>query len=167
MWIVARYKPNELKLLKECFFKILGEMPEFYNPKVKYERYVNNRLKMFQKNILDNYLICKHDNFNDARLVNALKNSRGLVYFLQGYKSNQRELDNFVKFCKSNEDKNGFLKQSFFRIIINNKAKFTSGPFTQMIFEILEDKGRKLKILLNNIKMTIPKQSGNFLYSHI
>jgi len=57
MWVVLKYKPKEFEILKDSFFKILGEMPEFYNPKYKYERYINNKLKTFEKNILNNYLI--------------------------------------------------------------------------------------------------------------
>ena len=44
---------------------------------------------------------------------------------------------------------------SFFKIIKKTKAKFISGPFTQMIFDIIEDKGKKLKILLDNINNII------------
>ena len=166
MWIVAKYKPNEFRILKESFFKILGEMPEFYNPKIKYERYIKNKLKVFEKKILDNYVICKHDKFRDHTLVNVLKSSRGLIYFLNGYESNQKELNNFVKLCKSYEDEEGFLKQNFFKTK-KNKAKFISGPFTQMVFDIIEEKGLKLKILINNMNMTISKRSSNLLYSYI
>ena len=166
MWIVAKYKSNEFRILKESFFKILGEMPEFYNPKIKYERYIKNKLKVFEKKILDNYVICKHDKFRDRTLVNVLKSSRGLIYFLNGYESNQKELNNFVKFCKSYEDERGFLKQDFFKTK-KNKAKFISGPFTQMVFDIIEEKGLKLKILINNMNMTISKSSSNLLYSYI
>ena len=166
MWIVAKYKPNEFRILKESFFKILGEMPEFYNPKIKYERYIKNKLKVFEKKILDNYVICKHDKFRDRTLVNVLKSSRGLIYFLNGYESNQKELNNFVKLCKSYEDEEGFLKQNFFKTK-KNKAKFISGPFTQMVFDIIEEKGLKLKILINNMNMTISKRSSNLLYSYI
>ena len=98
MWVVLKYKPKELEILKDSFFKILGEMPEFYNPKYKYERYINNKLKTFEKNILNNYLICKHDKFKDSKIVNILKNSRGLIYFLNGCEFNQKELEEFVKF---------------------------------------------------------------------
>ena len=164
MWIVAKYKTKEFEILKESFFKILGEMPEFYNPKIRYERYIKNKLKVFEKNILENYLICKHDKFSDRALINVLKNSRGLTYFLSGYEFNQKELDKFIKFCKSHEDKNGFLKQDFFATK-KNKAKFISGPFTQMIFDILEDRGKKLKILINNLNITIHKNSSNLLYT--
>ena len=167
MWVVLKYKSKELKILKDSFFKILGEMPEFYNPKYKYERYINNKLKTFEKSILNNYLICKHNKFKDPKIVNILKNSRGLIYFLSGCEFNQKKLEEFIKFCRLNEDANGFLTQSFFKIIKKTKAKFISGPFTQMIFDIIEDKGGKLKVLLNNVNMTISKSSKNLLYSYI
>ena len=167
MWVVLKYKPKEFEILKDSFFKILGEMPEFYNPKYKYERYINNKLKTFEKSILNNYLICKHNKFKDPKIVNILKNSRGLIYFLSGCEFNQKQLEEFIKFCRLNEDANGFLTQSFFKIIKKTKAKFISGPFTQMIFDIIEDKGGKLKVLLNNVNMTISKSSKNLLYSYI
>ena len=167
MWIVAKYKTKELETLKKVFFQTLGDMPEFYNPKIKYEGYVNNRLKTFKKNILDNYLICKHSKFNNSGILSLLKNSRGLIHFLSGSEFNQKELNNFVNICKSNEDSNGYLTQNFFEISKNTKAKFISGPFTQMIFDIVENKGKKLKILLNNINMTITNNSNSLLYSRI
>ena len=167
MWVVLKYKPKEFEILKDSFFKILGEMPEFYNPKYKYERYINNKLKTFEKSILNNYLICKHNKFKDPKIVNILKNSRGLIYFLSGCEFNQKKLEEFIKFCRLNEDANGFLTQSFFKIIKKTKAKFISGPFTQMIFDIIEDRDGKLKVLLNNVNMTISKSSKNLLYSYI
>ena len=167
MWVVLKYKPKEFEILKDSFFKILGEMPEFYNPKYKYELYINNKLKTFEKSILNNYLICKHNKFKDPKIVNILKNSRGLIYFLSGCEFNQKQLEEFIKFCRLNEDANGFLTQSFFKIIKKTKAKFISGPFTQMIFDIIEDRGGKLKVLLNNVNMTISKSSKNLLYSYI
>ena len=167
MWVVLKYKPKEFEILKNSFFKILGEIPEFYNPKYKYERYINNKLKTFEKSILNNYLICKHNKFKDPKIVNILKNSRGLIYFLSGCEFNQKQLEEFIKFCRLNEDVNGFLTQSFFKIIKKTKAKFISGPFTQMMFDIIEDRGGKLKVLLNNTNMTISKSSKNLLYSYI
>ena len=167
MWIVVQYKTKEFKILKESFYKILGEMPEFYVPKVKYEYFINNQLKVFEKNILSNYIFCKHSTFQNAKSVNALKNSRGLIYLLNNFQFNQNELEKFISFCKINEDKDGFLKQSFFKIAQKTKAKFISGPLTQMIFDIIEDKGKKLKISLNNLNVTISRSTKNFLYSYI
>ena len=50
--------------------------------------------------------------------------------------------------------------------MIIKKAKFISGPFTNMIFEILEKQNNKIKILINNIVTTIPNKS-NYLYQPI
>ena len=100
-------------------------------------------------------------------MVSLLKNTRGLIYFLNGCEFNQKEIIIFIKFCKSNEDSSGYLTQSFFSLIENTKAKFISGPFTQKIFDILENKAKKLKIIVNNINITISKKSKNLLYSYI
>ena len=50
MWVVLKYKQKEFKTLKRSFFKILGDMPEFYNPKIKYEKFINNKLNVYEKN---------------------------------------------------------------------------------------------------------------------
>ena len=167
MWTVIKYKTHEFYNLKNSFIKILGDQPEFYNPKIKYEKYINNKLKIYKKDILDNYLFCWHDKFNDKKKINLLKNSPGVIYFLQGYQSNQKDLKSFINFCKSNEDSTGFLMQSFFSIVKKTKGKFISGPFTQMIFDILENKEKKLKVLLNNVNVTISKKTKSLLYSYI
>ena len=122
MIIVAKYKPQQFEILKESFMKILGEMPEFYTPKIKYQKYVKNKLVFFEKKILENYIICKHDKFKDKALISLLKNLKGLSYFLSGYEYNQKELNSFVNYCKSHENKEGFLRQDFFTVTNKNKA---------------------------------------------
>ena len=165
MWAIIKYKTNEFSVLKDSFKRILGDTPIFYNPKIKYEKYQNNKLKVYEKNILENYLICKHNKFNDNRIIALLKNSRGLSYFLNGFQLNQKDIVKFVQHCKFHENRNGFLSQSFFDITKKNKVKFISGPFTQMFFNIIEDKGKKIKGIINNINLTISKKSNNFLFS--
>tara|TARA_B100001750_G_C15308614_1_gene496027 strand:- start:69 stop:566 length:498 start_codon:yes stop_codon:yes gene_type:complete len=165
MWVVIKYKSKEFKTLKNNFFKVLGNSPEYYCPKIKYQKYINKKLKFFEKDILDNYLVCKHEKFKDSKIINLLKNTPGLIYFLSGHQFNQKELNNFVEFCKSNEDSYGFLCQSFFNAVEKTKAKFVSGPFTQMMFDIVERKGKKLRVLLNNINVTITTKKSNLLYS--
>ena len=44
MWIVAKYNINELKIMKDNFIKVLGETVEFYNPKIRYQKYVKKNL---------------------------------------------------------------------------------------------------------------------------
>ena len=116
MWIVAKYKLKELETLKESFSKIIGDMPEFYIPRIRQEYYINNKLKNIKKNILSNYIICKHSKFKDLKFLNRLNNSRGLIYLLKDSNLNQNNLESFVKFCRSHEHSSGFLRQTFFEI---------------------------------------------------
>ena len=53
MWVIIKYKSKEFETLKDSFYKVLGEMPEFYSPKYKYQKYVNNKLKQFETKILN------------------------------------------------------------------------------------------------------------------
>ena len=48
-----------------------------------------------------------------------------------------------------------------------NKLRFMSGPFSKMIFEIIENSNNKIKILKNNLNITISKNQDNPLYSYI
>ena len=50
--------------------------------------------------------------------------------------------------------------------IIKKKAKFISGPFTNMMFEILEKQKSKLKIIVGNIVTTI-SDNTNYLYRSV
>ena len=72
----------------------------------------------------------------------------------------------FIEYCKNSENKQGFLTQSFFKSATNNKAKFISGPFTNMMFEIIKRQKNKLKILVGNVVMTVSDNS-NYLYRPI
>ena len=89
-----------------------------------------------------------------------------MEYFLQGYNQNQDNIIQFIEYCKTFENEKGYLTQSFFHTIITKKAKFISGPFTNMIFEILEKQKNKLKILVGNIVTTMPNNI-NYLYRPI
>ena len=61
--------------------------------------------------------------------------------------------------CKKNSDKDGFLNQSFFNLIKERKGVFIDGPFTNMIFEILEVQKNKLKVLVDRVITVIPKNN--------
>ena len=50
--------------------------------------------------------------------------------------------------------------------MITKKAKFVSGPFTNMIFEVIEKQKNKLKILVGNVVTTI-SDKNNYLYRPI
>ena len=66
--------------------------------------------------------------------------------------------------CSENEK--GYLTQAFFKSIITKKAKFISGPFTNMFFEIIEKQKNKLKIIVGNV-VTTKSDNTNYLYRPI
>ena len=166
MWVVLKYKRNELVFLRQDFKKILGDLPLIFRPKFKYQKLVRNKLHFLEKDVLDDYLICYHEKFQNSKIMIVLKNLRGLKYFLTNSKTNQKEIENFIDYCKKNQDENGYIKQSFFEFSNIKKGKFLSGPFTNMIFSVIENQGHKLKILIGKVTMTIKKNS-NYLYRPI
>ena len=166
MWIVAKIKIKNLNVFKKDLVKKVGNDIEFYQPKIEYHRYFGDKIKRFEKLILENYIFCYHKRFQKSSFVNQVKFLKGLEYFLHGCHLNQNNIIKFIKYCKSFENEKGYLTQSFFKTIISKKAQFISGPFTNMIFEILEKQKNKLKILVSNIVMTIPN-STNYLYRPI
>ena len=95
MWIIAKYKLHELNLLKNKFREILGNDPEYFIPKIKYNRIIKKKFKTFQKSILEGYLICFHKKFSSKEVLNILKYARGVNYILEGFKNNQEKY-NFV-----------------------------------------------------------------------
>ena len=163
MWVLAKYKTNELKTMKNCLKKSLDESIEFYNPKIQYQKYVKNNLHTYEKFILEGYIICRHVKFEDSKTLSKLKYTKGLQYFLSGHFKNQIEIIEFIKKCKIHEDADGYLKQDFFESTIHTKAKFISGLFTNMIFNIISKQKNKLKIKIGNITTTIGNKS-NYQY---
>ena len=103
--------------------------------------------------------------FQNSSIINTLKYSRGLKYFLNGYNQSQNEIASFIRKCKESENDKGYLTQGFFDIFENTEYKFTSGPFAEKIFKIVNMQKDSIKILLGNIKTTINKNS--FLFKPI
>ncbi|MDC0052034.1 hypothetical protein OAJ47_00150 [bacterium] len=163
MWTVAKIKKKNINLFKKDLVDKLGNNIKFYYPKVAYEKHFGLKVKKFEKFILENYIFCYHEKFKETSFLDEFRFLKGLEYFLSGHSQNQNQILKFIKYCKEFEDDNGYLTQSFFKTIIKRKAKFISGPFTDMIFEIIERQKNKLKILVGNIVTTIPNKS-NYLY---
>ena len=166
MWMVAKIKLKNLNTFKKKLSEKMGNDIQFYYPKLEYHKYFGNRVKRFEKFILENYIFCYHEKFKKLNFINEIKFLRGLEYFLEGYNQNQNQISKFIEYCKSFENEKGYLTQSFFKTIITKKAKFISGPLTNMIFEILEKQKNKMKILVGNIVTTIPNKI-NYLYRPI
>ena len=166
MWAVAKIKIKNLNTFKKDLFKKLGKDIKFYHPKIEYHKYFGSKVKRVEKFVLENYIFCYHDKFKKSASTKEIRFLKGLEYFLEGHNQNQNQIIKFIEYCKAFENEKGYLTQSFFKTMVMKKAQFISGPFTNMIFEILERQKNKLKILVSNIVMTIPNKA-NYLYRPI
>lgn len=163
MWAVAKIKIKNLNTFKKDLIEKIGNGIKFYHPKFEYHRNFGNKVKRFEKLVMENYIFCYHEKFKKTNFVNQIRYLKGLEYFLDGYNQNQNNIIKFIEHCKTSENEKGCLTQSFFQTIVTKKAKFISGPFTNMIFEILEKQKNKLKIIVGNVITTIPNKA-NYIY---
>ena len=163
MWTVAKIKKNEITTFRRELIEKSGKNVEIYCPKIKYHKYFKNKVQKLEKPALENYIFCYHEDFNNSIFLNKLRFVKGLDYFLNGHYQNQNEIVKFVKYCKSSENKEGYLTQAFFKNVITKKAKFISGPFTNVMFEILKKQKNNLKIIVGNVVTTI-SDSSSYLY---
>ena len=118
--------------------------------------------KKFLKNILGNYVFCKHHKFSEDKVVSNLKFTKGLNYFLLNYKSEQKYISKFVNKCKLHEDENKNLKQSFFEDIIKSNAKLITGPFKNIIIESIIKNKNFFSAKINNLRIRV-KKNNTFL----
>ena len=162
MWTVIKFDRKKLGLLKKDFQEKLGKDFTIYTPKLTFKKYIKNKLIKKEFNLLGDYLFCFHKSFANAQTINELQFTKGLKYFLGGFINSQEEINKFVKKCKESEDKEGYLSQKFFELNINSKYRFSSGPFAETIFKIIDLQKNKINILLGNIKTTINK--SDFLF---
>ena len=163
MWIVAKVKRKEFNIFKQKLVEEFGKDTQFYHPKLQYQRYIKNKIKKFEKLILENYVFCYHEKFNSPDCINSVRFLKGLEYFLDGYIQNQNEMIKFINFCKSCENEAGYLTQAFFKTTLFKNAQFIAGPFTNMFFQILKKQKNKLTILIGDVVTTISNK-GELLY---
>ena len=166
MWVVAKIKINNLNTFKKNISEKIGVDIKFYQPKLEYYKYFGDKIKKYEKFVLENYIFCYHQKFNKTNFLNEIRFLKGLEYFLHGYNQNQNQIIKFIEYCKSYENDKGYLTQSFFKAMINKKAKFLSGPFANMAFEIIEKQKNKLKILVGNVVTTV-SDKNNYIYRPI
>jgi len=155
MWTVAKIKINEITTFKRELIKKIGNETIFYIPEVKTQSFKKNRLKDNEQYVLEDYIFCYNKKFENLKIFHFLKFTKGLKYFLQGSINEQKSIKNFVEYCKLYEDDIGFLKYSFFNKIEKNYIKFISGPFTNMIFKVLNKNKNKLKVLIGDMSISV------------
>ncbi len=165
MWSVIKFHKNKENILKLDLIKKFGKEVKFYSPKILIQRKKKNLFQKIEKNILGDYIFCFHQKFDEKNYAEIIKFTKGLKEILQNCNFSQNEIKEFIEFCKKNENKNGYLKSTFFELIEDKEYKLMSGPFSDKVFTILEKNKNRINILLGNIKTSIDKK--NFLYSPI
>ena len=154
MWAIIKLKKKSISLKKD-FSKFFDSNFKIYTPKIKLKT-KKNKLKLTREiPILGDYIFCFHTSLSVSNKLNYIKRFRGLKLFLEGHIQNQKEITQFIKKCKDNEDKDGYLLQDFFEKRLNKSYEFLSGPFANSIFKIISLQKNKLQASIGNIKTTI------------
>ena len=162
MWTVLKIDKKSIGLIKKNFINKLGQDVKFYVPKVKLYRFLNKKKYVKEISLLGDYLLCFHKDFSNISILNSLKYSKGLKYFLTSFKNSQNEIEKFILRCKANEDENGFIKSTFFDFKAGKKYELISGPFTSMIFNSCHENKLSIKAFINNYTVTVSKEK-NFI----
>lgn len=165
MWIILKVEKKKINILKNEFLKKIGNEIVFYQPKIKIEKYIKNKLENKVENILGDYIFCFHKIFENQKNIDQLKYCTGLKYFLSGCKEFQKDIKKFIDKFKSFEDNKGYISKSFLDLNKNTYYKFSSGPFTQQIFKLIEIKKNKINILLGKVETTFNQR--DFLFSPV
>jgi len=158
MWVILKVDKKKINILKKEFSKKLDKEIIFYQPKIKIEKYRKNKLENKDVNILGDYIFCYHKILEDQKIIDGLQYCIGVKYFLRGCKQFQKDIEKFIDKFKSFENEEGYVSKSFFEINKNTYYRFSSGPFTQQVFKIIEIQKDKINILLGKVKTTINRK---------
>lgn len=167
MWLILRYKKGELKILQEEIKKKIGNLPELFCPKIKISAVFKNKTKVISNNFLSDYAFFYDKKFMSKNIINSVNNSRGLKTLLSNCSNYQKDIETFITSCKSNLDKEGFIKKSYFDNLNFKKGIFLNGPFAQIIFDVLENNKNFLKVVINKKTTKISKSTNFFIYRPI
>ena len=142
--------------------KKTGEEFTFYSPKMKVSKYSKNKLIDEEIEILGDYIFCFNKSFMEKKIINVLKFSKGLKYFLDGFYPFQNEIINFIERCRNLENQEGHVSSGLSNCEINTNYQFLSGPFVKKLFKIIGLKDKKIKILLGDIETYIKRNKYLF-----
>jgi len=154
MWIIIKFKQNQFHTLKQEFKKKLEIEPNFFFPKLKLQKIKKNKLISYVSPLLGDYIFCFHPKFSNENILRNVNYLKGVKFLLNGFRNYQKDIPNFIKRCKSSEDENGYIKQTFFNFVAIDKIKFLSGPFTNIIFKIMKRQKDCMKVSDGNVNIS-------------
>ena len=158
MWIVIKFKQNQFHTLKQEFKKKLEIEPNFFFPKLKLQKIKKNKLISYVSPLLGDYIFCFHPKFSNENILRNVNYLKGVKFLLNGFRNYQKDIPNFIKRCRSSEDENGYIKQTFFNFVEINRIKFLSGPFTNIIFKIMKRQKDSMKVSDGNVNISFPTE---------
>ena len=133
MWAIIKINSKKINLFKQDFNKYFDSNFKIYEPKIKIKYLKRNNIKLHKDvSILGNYLFCFHSSLGAPDKVNYIKKFRGLKLFLEGHIQCQKEIVNFIKRCKDNEDKEDICFKTFYQEI-NRSYEFYLGFYQKDI----------------------------------
>tara|TARA_B100000029_G_C17230930_1_gene835304 strand:+ start:76 stop:573 length:498 start_codon:yes stop_codon:yes gene_type:complete len=162
MWAVIKFDRKNLNLMIEDFKKKLGNDFVIYRPKILIQKYKNNKLVNKEFYLLNDYLFCFHKDFEKKSTLERTKFSKGLKYFLDGFFESQKDIKFFIEKCKKLEDEKGYVSENLFKLDKNLSYKFSSGPFAEKIFKIINFEKNRINILIGGLKTTINRKEFFF-----
>lgn len=165
MWTVIKFEKKKIGLFKQEMKLKFGDDFKIYYPRMLVEKFKKNRIVKKEFSLLGDYIFCFQKNFTKQNMLQQIKFFKGVKYFLEGCSNSQNEINKFISKCKEIENNEGYITQSIFSAEINKLYKFSSGPFTEKIFKILNLQKNKISIIMGNIKTTIKKKE--FLFNPV
>lgn len=163
MWLVAKFKKNELGTFKRNLKEKLKSNLIFYQPKFLKESSKRNKKIFKEIPLIGNYVFIFHRELSKSSLVNFLSSTKGLEYFLEKSILSQSQINNFINSCKNFEDCKGYIKPNYFKNLLDLKARFLSGPFINQVFQVIEKKENYMKIIMNDLEIKFSDKT-NYLY---
>ena len=75
MWVVAKVRIKDLNTFKKSLAEKVGDGIKFYHPKIEYYKHFGDKVKRFEKFILENYVFCYHAKYkkSNSAVVSPLK----------------------------------------------------------------------------------------------
>ena len=162
MWTIIKVDKKKLSFFKKELKNKIGNESIIYSPKLIIKKITKKKLQKKEYEILGDYLFCHHENFNKVNFLKQLNFVKGVKYFLNGFQLCQNEIEKFIDKCKNLEDDSGYITQNLYEEEINKYYRFSSGPFINEIFKIVQLQKNKIDILMGNLKTTINKKEYIF-----